>query len=127
MSALAATATLADRGMAEVILGQSPPSSAYNQDGNGLPFFQGKADFGLVSPVARVWCTAGQQFARALDVLISVRAPVGDVNIAVEDCVIGRGLAALRAGSRVDPWFLFFAMQFVRPTIERLCSRLHSA
>lgn len=109
---------LGDKHFATIILGQSPPSSAYNQTGGGLPFFQGKADFGLIHPCPRIWCDSGQQFGKALDVLISVRAPVGAVNMAENDCVIGRGVSAIRAGDETDPWFLFFALQHVRPILE---------
>lgn len=112
------TRKLGDSRVAEIILGQSPPSSAYNDDGNGLPFFQGKADFGLLHPTPRMWCNAGQKFAQSGDVLMSVRAPVGDVNIATAECVIGRGVAAIRAGAEVDPWFLYFALLYSKPTLE---------
>lgn len=112
------TVKLGEENVAEVILGQSPPSSAYNGTGHGLPFFQGKADFGLLHPIARVWCDAGQKFAKAGDVLMSVRAPVGDVNVALGDCVIGRGIAAIRAGIRSDPWFLYFALAYSKPILE---------
>lgn len=104
--------------VATIILGQSPPSSSYNQNGSGLPFFQGKADFGLIHPTPRYWCNAGQQFATKNDILISVRAPVGDVNVAEGDCIIGRGVSAIRAKNDVDPWFLFFAMQHLKPVLE---------
>lgn len=112
------TVKLGEENVAEVILGQSPPSSAYNGTGHGLPFFQGKADFGLLNPIPRVWCDAGQKFAKAGDVLMSVRAPVGDVNVALGDCVIGRGIAAIRAGIRSDPWFLYFALAYSKPILE---------
>ncbi|OGT58377.1 MAG: hypothetical protein A3E01_19295 [Gammaproteobacteria bacterium RIFCSPHIGHO2_12_FULL_63_22] len=110
--------TLGDPRVAEVILGQSPPSSAYNDAEDGLPFYQGKADFGLMHPSPRMWCNAGQKFAKAGDVLMSVRAPVGDVNMAAGNCVIGRGVAAFRAGADVDPWFLYFALLYSKPTLE---------
>lgn len=113
------TVRLGDPHIAEFILGQSPPSSSYNERGEGLPFFQGKVDFGLIWPTPRVWCNDGQQFARRLDVLVSVRAPVGDVNLADTDCVIGRGVTAIRAGADSDPWFLFFAMQHVKPVLAQ--------
>ncbi len=112
------TVRLADPDVAEVILGQSPSSSTYNEQGAGLPFFQGKADFGLVHPTPRVWCTAGSKFAKANDVLLSVRAPVGDVNMATQDAVIGRGVAAIRASRVSDSWFLYFALQFMKPVLE---------
>lgn len=118
MSGQLPTRRLGDSHVAEIILGQSPPSSAYNDDGDGLPFFQGKADFGLLHPTPRMWCNAGQKFARSGDVLMSVRAPVGDVNIATDNCVIGRGVAAIRAGAEVDPWFLYFALLYSKPILE---------
>lgn len=109
---------LGDSNIAEVILGQSPPSSAYNDAGDGLPFFQGKADFGLLHPTPRMWCNAGQKFAEPGDVLLSVRAPVGDVNIATGKSVIGRGVAAVRASAETDPWFLYFALLYSKPILE---------
>jgi type I restriction enzyme S subunit len=118
MTDFMATRRLGDPSIAEIILGQSPPSSSYNDAGDGLPFFQGKADFGLIHPTPRMWCTAGQKFAKAGDVLMSVRAPVGDVNIAAADCAIGRGVAAIRAGAEIDPWFLYFALLHSKPILE---------
>ena len=112
------TVKLGHQDVASVILGQSPPSSVYNEVGDGLPFFQGKADFGLLHPMPRVWCRTGQKFASAGDVLISVRAPVGDVNVATDECAIGRGISAIRAGSKMDPWFLYFALLYAKPILE---------
>jgi type I restriction enzyme S subunit len=83
--------------VAKIEMGQSPSSSSYNDKGVGLPFFQGKADFGEVYPVPRQYCTEPNRIAEAGDVLISVRAPVGNINLANEKSCIGRGLAALRA------------------------------
>ena len=76
-------------------MGQSPASSTYNEDGNGLPFFQGNADFGEIYPAVRMWCSEPTKIAREKDILISVRAPIGALNIANCECCIGRGLAAL--------------------------------
>lgn len=76
-------------------MGQSPDSSTYNEDGNGLPFFQGNADFGEIYPAVRMWCSEPTKIAREKDILISVRAPIGALNIAKCECCIGRGLAAL--------------------------------
>ena len=112
------TARLGDQDVASVILGQSPPSSAYNEAGEGLPFFQGKVDFGLIHPTPRVWCNAGRKFATAGDILISVRAPVGDVNVARDHCAIGRGIVAIRPGPLSDPWFLYFALLYAKPVLE---------
>ena len=82
--------------IASVTAGQSPPSSDYNTAKNGLPFYQGSADFGNIHPVARKWCSKPLRIANKNDVLFSVRAPVGDVNIADQNCCIGRGLAAIK-------------------------------
>lgn len=76
-------------------MGQSPDSSSYNENGDGIPFFQGNADFGVLHPKVRVWCNSPTKIAHAGDILISVRAPIGALNIADTECCIGRGLAAL--------------------------------
>lgn len=92
--------------IAEVIAGQSPPSSTYNKDGNGIPFFQGKADYGKIHPVVRNWCTKPTKISLPNDILISVRAPVGPVNINNIEACIGRGLSAIRVKEN-------FSMQYV--------------
>lgn len=76
-------------------MGQSPPSSTYNIEKKGLPFFQGKAEFTDLYPVVRKWCTKPTRIANDGDILLSVRAPVGSTNIANQECAIGRGLAAI--------------------------------
>lgn len=85
-----------------IIMGQSPESSSYNEDGEGVPFFQGNADFGEVYPCVRVWSNEPKKMASTNDILISVRAPIGALNYAKEDCCIGRGLAAITPSSRVN-------------------------
>jgi type I restriction enzyme, S subunit len=77
-------------------MGQSPPGDTYNQSGEGLPFYQGRTDFGFRFPSQRVYCTAPTRLAERGDTLVSVRAPVGDVNMALEKCCLGRGVAGLR-------------------------------
>ncbi|HEX8877537.1 MAG TPA: restriction endonuclease subunit S [Phycisphaerales bacterium] len=77
-------------------MGQSPPGSTYNEDGAGVPFYQGRTDFGFRFPTRRVYCTAPTRFAESGDTLVSVRAPVGDINMADERCAAGRGVAAVR-------------------------------
>jgi type I restriction enzyme, S subunit len=86
----------------ELIMGQSPPGDTYNEAGDGMPFYQGRTDFGFRFPTRRVYCTSPTRLAKRGDTLISVRAPVGDINMAAEDCAIGRGVAAARhkTGSR---------------------------
>ncbi|MCA1702686.1 MAG: restriction endonuclease subunit S [Actinobacteria bacterium] len=103
----------------EVILGQSPPGRAYNCDGRGLPFFQGKAEFGPLMPATRKWTSEGNKRAREGDVLVSVRAPVGPTNLAPFECVIGRGLAALRPTDATRSRFVLYQM---RATEELLAS-----
>ncbi|MCX6857285.1 MAG: restriction endonuclease subunit S, partial [Verrucomicrobia bacterium] len=77
-------------------MGQSPPGDTYNEDGNGLPFYQGRTDFGFRFPTRRIYCSAPTRYAKPGDTLVSVRAPVGDINMANEECCIGRGVAAVR-------------------------------
>ena len=92
---------------------QSPPGSTYNENGDGLPFYQGRKDFGFRYPTRRVYCNAPTRFAKKGDTLVSVRAPVGDINMVEEKCCIGRGVAAIRhkTGSRS---YTYYAMQFLR-------------
>jgi len=94
-------------------MGQSPPGDTYNSDENGVPFFQGSTDFGIRYPQRRKFCTAPTRMARTDDTLVSVRAPVGDINMAWEECCIGRGVAAVRhkLGYRS---FTFYALHNLR-------------
>jgi type I restriction enzyme, S subunit len=109
---------LGDSDVAEIIMGQSPPSEVYNSNGKGLPFFQGKADFGFIFPSVKQWCSAPIRVAKKNDILISVRAPVGDVNLCREECCIGRGLVAIRCNRLSFYWFLFFYLLENRKLLE---------
>ena len=80
--------------MNNLLMGQSPPGDTYNSDGEGLPFYQGRTDFGFRFPKQRIFCTQENRVALSGETLISVRAPVGDVNQAIEKCIIGRGVAS---------------------------------
>ena len=80
----------------DLTMGQSPPGDTYNEGGDGLPFYQGRTDFGFRFPTRRIYCTAPTRYAKPGDTLVSVRAPVGDINMANEECCIGRGVAAVR-------------------------------
>ena len=92
-------------------MGQSPDSSTYNEKGDGIPFFQGNADFGEVTPNARIWCTDPTKIAQKDDILISVRAPIGALNMANTACCIGRGLAALTPNKRLcSGKYLWYAL-----------------
>lgn len=96
----------------DINMGQSPDSSSYNDDGDGLPFFQGNADFGERYPVTRKWCSVPTKIAKPEDILISVRAPIGALNYAREKCCIGRGVAALTPDkSKVSPEFIFWLLK----------------
>ena len=99
-------------------MGQSPPGSTYNEDRSGIPFYQGRKDFGFRYPTRRVYCTAPKRFAKKGDTLVSVRAPVGDINMVEEKCCIGRGVAAIRhkTGSRS---YTYYAMRFLREDFSR--------
>lgn len=105
--------------VAKLIMGQSPPSSSYNDEGKGLPFYQGKADFGFIYPTPRKYCTNPKKVAEVGDILMSVRAPVGPVNIANSKSCIGRGIAAIRA-IKIDQSFLYFDLIFQEAAIASL-------
>ena len=93
-------------------MGQSPDSKTYNTQGKGLPFYQGNADFGETHPITHVWCSAPVKIAEDGDILISVRAPIGAMNMAAERCCIGRGLAALTPiRNKCSKQFLYYALQ----------------
>ena len=101
-------------------MGQSPSSESYNAEGRGIPFYQGNADFGKKTPVAKTWCDAPKKIARNGDVLLSVRAPIGAINVASEECCIGRGLAALTPHVEViDLEYLQHYLRYIRPDLER--------
>ena len=110
-----ATATLGEACL--VNQGQSPPGKTYNNDGMGLPFLQGKAEFGTTYPIATKWCSAPSKIAEPGDVLISIRAPVGPTNLCAVQSCIGRGLAAIRSQGDMPPKYVLFAM---RATEEEL-------
>ena len=102
----------------EIVMGQSPPSGTYNTDGIGLPFFQGKAEFTELYPVVRKWCSQPNKIAEPLDILISVRAPVGSTNIANQKCCIGRGLAALRYTKCYR--YIFYYFRLIEQKLDEL-------
>ena len=94
-----------------ITMGQSPESSSYNEDGEGVPFFQGNADFGEMYPCVRVWSNEPKKMASANDILISVRAPIGALNYAKEECCIGRGLAAITPSSKVNLKYIYYLLK----------------
>ena len=93
--------------IADITMGQSPNGSSYNEDGIGTIFFQGRAEFGFRFPTIRLYTTEPKRMARANDTLMSVRAPVGDLNVAHADCCIGRGLAAIHSKTNHQSFVLY--------------------
>ncbi len=107
----------------ELIMGQSPSGDTYTDKPEGLPFFQGKVDFREYSPKVRVWCTQPKKIAEEGDILISVRAPVGPVNMNNLNCCIGRGLAGIRCKDKIAiNWFIFWYLRFIKNQITSLGS-----
>ena len=112
---------LGDKNISEIIMGQSPPSSSYNKHGEGIPFLQGNKEFGKFNPTHVMFTTDPKKKAQKGDVLISVRAPVGDVNIADQEYCIGRGLAAIRFNG--EPKYLFYLFVAIKEKLEELGKR----
>lgn len=104
--------------VADIVMGQSPDSASYNLEQEGTIFFQGSTDFDWRFPNVRQYTTSPTRFAQKGDILLSVRAPVGDLNIAPFECCIGRGLAALRSKSGNNS-FLFYVMKYFKTVFER--------
>ena len=103
--------------IAIVTMGQSPKGDTYNENGIGTVFFQGRAEFGFRFPTRRLYTTDPKRMAQANDALMSVRAPVGDMNVAYEDCCIGRGLAAIRSKDSYQS-FVLYAMFNLREELN---------
>ncbi|MDD4381836.1 MAG: N-6 DNA methylase [Candidatus Dojkabacteria bacterium] len=106
--------------VANIIMGQSPPGSSYNKEGEGKPFYQGKSEFStiyLMSP--KTWTTDPKKSASQGDIVMSVRAPVGPVNLVREEICIGRGLAAIQSNQEViDNMFLFYYLRTIEKNIK---------
>lgn len=104
--------------VADIVMGQSPDGASYNLEQEGTIFFQGSTDFDWRFPNVRQYTTSPTRFAQKGDILLSVRAPVGDLNIAPFECCIGRGLAALRSKSGNNS-FLFYVMKYFKTVFAR--------
>jgi Restriction endonuclease S subunits len=103
--------------VAEIIMGQSPPSKFYNEDGIGIPFIQGKGQLGKYTPQTTIFCSCDGKLARVYDILLTVRAPVGELNLADKEYIIGRGIASIRS----NYWpFLFLYFNFNRELLKSL-------
>ena len=104
--------------IADITMGQSPQGASYNEDAVGTVFYQGRAEFTDRFPARRLFTTEPKRMANAGDVLLSIRAPVGDLNIANEPCCIGRGLAAIHAKNGFAS-FIFYTMLALKPELEK--------
>ncbi len=104
--------------IANITMGQSPPGESYNEDGEGMIFYQGCTDFGNRFPTVRKFTTEPTRYAKEGDILLSVRAPVGTMNISISDCCIGRGLAALNSKDNCTP-FLFEVLRNLKQVFDR--------
>ncbi|EHE5098105.1 4'-phosphopantetheinyl transferase [Salmonella enterica] len=105
--------------IAGINMGQSPSSSDVNEQGEGIVFFQGKAEFGKLYPTPRKYCTKPTKIASVGDILLSIRAPVGPTNIATETTAIGRGLAAISAHCGLtDPKYLLYYFRCIEPWLS---------
>lgn len=107
--------------VANITMGQSPKGSSYNETGEGIMFFQGSTDFGWRFPVARQYTTEPSRIAEEDDILLSVRAPVGTLNIADTRCCIGRGLAAINSKVRANS-YIFNVMQDFKKLFDMMNS-----
>lgn len=107
--------TLSD--IATITMGQSPSGSSYNEDSVGEVFYQGRAEFGFRFPTRRLFTTEPKRMAEPGDVLLSVRAPVGDLNVAYEKCCIGRGLGAIHSKTG-DSSFMLYTMFALKPQLD---------
>lgn len=95
--------------IAQITMGTSPEGESFNSDGNGIVFYQGRTDFGFRFPTVRLYTTEPKRYADEGDILMSVRAPVGDINIAKEYCAIGRGLASIKPNNKCYS-YLYYTM-----------------
>lgn len=97
----------------DINMGQSPGSESYNEENDGIPFYQGNADFGQIHPNVRYYCNKPTKIANKDDVLLSVRAPIGALNIATEKCCIGRGLCAITQKENTSHYkYLYYILKF---------------
>ena len=107
--------------IANITMGQSPDGSSYNETGEGVIFYQGSTDFGIRFPSVRMYTTSPTRFAKQGDILMSVRAPVGAVNISNTDCCIGRGLSAINSkiGSIT---YIYYVVHYLKIRFDNLNS-----
>jgi Restriction endonuclease S subunits len=104
--------------IADITMGTSPSGTSYNTEGQGDVFYQGRAEFGFRFPKRNMYTTEAKRFAEVDSVLVSVRAPVGDINVAEERCCIGRGLASVRSKTNNNSYILYLMLS-IKPVFDR--------
>ena len=105
--------------IANITMGQSPDGSSYNEKGEGIVFYQGSTDFGIRFPSVRMYTTSPSRYAKQGDILMSVRAPVGAVNIANSDCCIGRGLSAINS-KKGSVTYIYYVIHYLKVRFDSL-------
>ena len=104
--------------LANVTMGQSPNGKSFNENGNGIVFYQGRTEFGVRYPSIRLYTTEPTRYAEPMSVLLSVRAPVGDINIATQRCCIGRGVASIKSKTD-DNAYMYCCLKELRPQLDQ--------
>lgn len=104
--------------IADITMGQSPVGTSYNDCGNGVVFYQGRTEFGFRFPSIKLFTTAPTRYAEPMSVLLSVRAPVGDINIAAQKCCIGRGLASIKSKNNHNS-FMYYCLNALKIQLEQ--------
>lgn len=104
--------------IADITMGQSPVGTSYNDCGNGVVFYQGRTEFGFRFPSIKLFTTAPTRYAEPMSVLLSVRAPVGDINIAAQKCCIGRGLASIKSKNNHNS-FIYYCLNALKIQLEQ--------
>ena len=104
--------------IADITMGQSPVGTSYNDCGNGVVFYQGRTEFGFRFPSIKLFTTAPTRYAEPMSVLLSVRAPVGDINIAAQKCCIGRGLASIKSKNDHNS-FMYYCLNALKIQLEQ--------
>lgn len=102
----------------EINMGQSPSSDSYNEEGKGIPFFQGNADFGEIYPTVRIWCNKPTKVVNEGTLLISVRAPIGALNFAKERSCIGRGLAGITVKNGFELKYIYYNLKYKKEELN---------
>ena len=104
--------------LADITMGQSPNGKSFNENGEGIVFYQGRTEFGIRYPSIRLYTTEPTRYAEPMSVLLSVRAPVGDINIATQRCCIGRGIASIKSKTD-DNAYMYCCLKELRPQLDQ--------